>query len=124
MARSPMTCRGTNATFVVLVLGFVNASSAQLSDSDFASLHQAAKLQGWTFTVERNPATDIPLENLCGLTEPPDWRHAPPAVSSPMMAPPTSNLPSSFDWRTQTGCPPIRNQGSCASCWAFSTLGA
>ena len=38
-----------------------------------------------------------------------------------------SDLPSSWDWRNLNGVnwePPIRNQGSCGSCWDFSAVGA
>lgn len=31
-------------------------------------------------------------------------------------------LPRSFNWCNRNGCTPIRNQGSCGSCWAFSTV--
>ena len=33
-------------------------------------------------------------------------------------------VPAAFDWRTQSGLPPIRDQAACGSCWAFSTVGA
>ena len=33
------------------------------------------------------------------------------------------SLPSSYDWRNFGVIPDIRNQGSCGSCWAFSTVG-
>ena len=31
------------------------------------------------------------------------------------------DLPATFDWRTKVQLSPIENQGSCGSCWSFST---
>lgn len=75
--------------------------------------------KGFNFQVGYNPAMDHPLEQLCGLVEPEGWQEK-AKFSGPM---PKASLPSRFDWREQTGLPPVKNQGGCGSCWAFATVG-
>jgi predicted secreted protein len=44
-------------------------------------------------------------------------------TAAPHLAVPTLGLPTAYDARTQGLISPVRNQGSCGSCWAFGTVG-
>lgn len=91
----------------------------ELSDEELAALRERGRQEGWTFTVDRNPATKYSIEQLCGIIE--------TAIYEPRGEPvevlPESQMSGVYDWRSVVGEIPVRNQGSCGSCWAFAGTG-
>lgn len=108
-----------NLAASLAMLSITQPAFSQLSPADIQSLKRQAIAEDWTFTVGENEATKRRIEELCGLVPPTDWKSS--ALTDPCT--PHVALPSSFDWRTQGGCPPVRNQSSCGGCWAFGTVG-
>jgi hypothetical protein len=102
------------------LLGGTATTWAQLTETDIAALRERGEREGWTFTVGESEATSRPLDQLCGLVMPPDWRQR--AHWDP--CPPQRALPAAWDWRTMANLPVVRDQGGCGSCWAFAAIGA
>jgi C1A family cysteine protease len=95
----------------------------QLTTEDISALQAEAKESGWTFLVGANAATARPMEELCGLVPPPEWREREKLGPAPENPEEADTLPSDWNWCEQGGCTPVRDQRSCGSCWAFGTVG-
>ncbi len=105
--------------FVLVVGAFTVPAFGSMTDAEIDSLRQQGRVEGWTFSVGKNPATAYSLDELCGVVIPDGWEKMAPFDPCIVKA----DLPEKFDWREETGLPPVRNQGQCGSCWAFGTVG-
>ena len=84
--------------------------------------HLVIDAHQFSYVIRDNPAIHLGLEQLTGFKLPADA-----GTKKPQKLKVEANiiLPASWDWREHgAGIPPIRNQGSCGSCWAFGTIAA
>ncbi len=105
----------------LLALTLVAGSAWAYDGPTLDELRERAKTEGWTFDVDDTfilTRTQEERDNLRGYKPPAGWESEWEAHLE--ILPVEKALPTSLDWRDVDGITPVKNQGSCGSCWAFA----
>lgn len=81
--------------------------------------------QKGSFTMEMNEFADMDISEFASIRMPMNmYKPQGERDCNTWSAPSDVELPTTVDWRTKGVVTPIKNQGQCGSCWAFSTTGS